>query len=150
MQLTDGVYGLELDVAFAGRELTIRPVAVRTPRGVVLLDVGLPGDLDVLREALSAEGLALDDVWAVAATHQDLDHAGCLAAVVDETDAVVFAHEADAPSLEGDRELIKGGDDRPDFDPVTVDVRLAGGETFATAAGPMIEATSVGRSSGMG
>lgn len=148
MELADGVYGLELEAAFAGREITIRPAAVETPRGLLLLDVGLPGGIDDLREALSADGLALEEVWAVAVTHQDLDHAGCLAAVVDATDAVVFAHEADAPYLEGDLPLVKGGEDRPDLAPVTVDVRLVGGETFATAAGPMVAVHTPGHTPG--
>ncbi|SDX96185.1 MBL fold metallo-hydrolase [Halobellus clavatus] len=147
MELTAGVYGLELAVAFAGRELAIRPVAVETPNGLLLLDVGLPGGLDTLREGLTAEGLALEDVWAVALTHQDLDHAGCLAAVVEATDAVVFAHEADAPVLEGEEPPIKGGEDGG-LDPATVDVRLTGGETFATEAGPLTAVHTPGHTPG--
>ncbi|MFB6183121.1 MAG: MBL fold metallo-hydrolase [Haloarculaceae archaeon] len=138
MELTDGVYGLPLAVSLGDREMTLNPVAVETPRGPLLLDVGLPDGTGVLADALDEEGLSLAETWAVVVTHQDLDHAGCLAAVVDRTDAVVFAHEADAPYLEGDRDLVKSSADRPmDLDPTAVDVRLAGGETFRTDAGPM-------------
>ncbi|WP_432508797.1 MBL fold metallo-hydrolase [Halorubrum ezzemoulense] len=60
-----------------------------------------------------------------------------MAAVVDRTGAAVFAHEAEAPYLEGDEELVKSSEERPTaIEPATVDVRLTGGETFATAAGP--------------
>jgi len=41
MQLTDGVYGLPFDVSLGDREMTLDPVAVETPRGLLLLDVGL-------------------------------------------------------------------------------------------------------------
>ena len=57
--------------------------------------------------------------------------------MVDRTGAAVFAHEAEAPYLEGDEELVKSSEERPTvIEPATVDVRLTGGETFATAAGP--------------
>lgn len=49
-----------------------------------------------------------------------------------------MAHEADAPVIERETAPIKASGDRPlDRTPSTVDVRLVGGETFATAAGPM-------------
>jgi len=138
MELTEGVYGLPLDVSLAERDMTLNPVAVETPQGLLLLDTGLPDGVDDLAAALGAEGFALEDTWAVLITHQDLDHAGCLASVVERTDAVVFAHGADAPYLEGEKELVKSSDERPmAIQPTTVDVQLTGGETFATAAGPM-------------
>lgn len=143
------MYGLPLDVSLGDREMTLNPVAVETPRGLLLLDVGLPDGIDDLDAALDAEGLALEDTWAVVVTHQDLDHAGCLAAVVDRTDAVVFAHRADAPYLEGEKELVKSSDERPmEIEATTVDVQLTGGETFATSAGPMRTVYTPGHSPG--
>jgi len=149
MELTDGVYGLPLDVSLGDREMTLNPVAVETPQGLLLLDVGLPEGLEDLEDGLTSAGLALDDTWAVVITHQDLDHAGCLAEVVERTGAVVFAHEADTPYLEGEKELVKSSDDRPmAIEPTTVDVQLTGGESFATAAGPMQAVYTPGHSPG--
>jgi len=149
MELCDGAYALPVRASIGDRALTLNPVAVETPRGLLLLDVGLPDGVDDLATVLADEGLDLDDTWAVAITHQDLDHAGCLAAVVDRTDAVVFAHEADAPYLEGEVALVKSSDERPmEIEPATVDVRLVGGETFATDAGPMIAVYTPGHSPG--
>jgi glyoxylase-like metal-dependent hydrolase (beta-lactamase superfamily II) len=149
MELTNGVYSLPLDVAIGDRQMTLNPAAVETPRGLLLLDVGLPDGVADLTDALADEELDLDDTWAVVITHQDLDHAGCLAAVIDRTDAIVFAHEADAPYLEGETELVKSSEERPmEIKPTTVDVRLVGGETFATDAGPMRAVYTPGHSPG--
>ncbi|KAB1190592.1 MBL fold metallo-hydrolase [Haloferax sp. MBLA0076] len=138
MELTTGVYGLPLDVSLGDQKITLSPVAVETRHGVLLLDVGLPDGLDDLSAALAENGLEVGDTWAVVVTHHDFDHAGCLAAVVDHTDAVVFTHEDETPYLEGDMEPLKsGGGQSIRLEPTTVDVRLAGGETFATIAGPM-------------
>ncbi|TKX69745.1 MBL fold metallo-hydrolase [Halorubrum sp. SP9] len=149
MELTPGVHGLPLQVSMDDREATFNATAVETPQGLLLIDAGLPDTADVLEAALDDEGLRLDDAWGVLVTHQDPDHAGCLAAVVDRTDAVVFAHETEVPYLEGDRELVKSSAERPlSIDPTTVDVRLTGGETFATAAGPMEVVATPGHSPG--
>ncbi|MFC5368707.1 MBL fold metallo-hydrolase [Salinirubrum litoreum] len=138
MELASGVYGLTVESDFDGRTLEIHPVAVETPRGLLLLDVGLPECVPDLRAALDEEGLSLDDVWAVVVTHQDLDHAGCLAEVIEAVGVVVVTHEDEAPYLEGDRALVKSTDDRPmKLAPVIVDLQVVGGETFATSAGPM-------------
>lgn len=138
MELTIGVHALPIDARLDERELRIHPAAVETPRGPLLLDVGFADGVDDLEAALGEAGLGLDDAWAVVVTHHDLDHAGCLAAVVDRTDALVFAHEAEAPYLEGRDEPIKSSADRPiHIEPTTVDVQLVGGEVFDTVAGPM-------------
>jgi glyoxylase-like metal-dependent hydrolase (beta-lactamase superfamily II) len=114
MELAAGVYGLPLDVSLGDRELTLNPVAVEPPRGLLLPDVGLPDGLEDLAAALDGEGLALEDTWVVV-IHQDLDHAGRLAAVVDRTEAVVVTHEAAAPYLEEENALVKPTDgDRGD------------------------------------
>lgn len=145
MQLTDGVHGIPITAQLGDRELTLNPVAVETPQGLLLVDVGLPGGLPDLADSLESAGLALSETWAVVLTHKDLDHVGCLAAVVDRTDATVIAHEADAPVIEGET-APENGD--PDHTPTTVDIRLVGGETFATAAGPLRAVHTPGHSPG--
>jgi glyoxylase-like metal-dependent hydrolase (beta-lactamase superfamily II) len=134
-ELTDSVYALTQTLETDEGTRAFHPAAVETPRGVVLLDVGLPGQADALADELDAAGFSWEDVWAVLVTHQDGDHAGALATVVEETDAVVFAHETCAPYVDGRQEPIKGEGDR--YPPVPVDVELVGGETVRTNAGPM-------------
>jgi len=134
-ELTDSVYVLTQTLETDEGTRAFHPAAVETPRGVVLLDVGLPGQADAIAEELDAAGFDWGDIWAVLVTHQDGDHAGALATVVEETDAVVFAHETCAPYVDGRKEPIKGDGDR--YPPVPVDVELVDGETFRTNAGPM-------------
>jgi len=135
-ELAAGVYALTQTIETDEGERAFHPAAVETDRGLVLLDVGLPGQADALADELDAAGFDWSDVWAVVVTHQDGDHAGALATVVDETDAVVFAHETCARYVDGREDPIKGdGDDR--YPPVPVDVELVDGERFRTEAGPM-------------
>ncbi|MFC6723643.1 MBL fold metallo-hydrolase [Halobium palmae] len=149
MELVDGVYGLRIGATLGGNRTTISPVAVETSRGLLLVDVGLPGGVDELEAALDAEGLDLGDAWAVLVTHQDLDHAGCLATVVERTDAAVFTHEVAAAYVEGRTELVKSTEERPmEPKPTPVDVRLVGGESFATRAGPMNVVATPGHAPG--
>ena len=134
-QLTDGVYALTQTLETDEGSRAFHPAAVETDRGLVLLDVGLPGQADALADELADAGFDWSDVWAVLLTHQDGDHAGALATVVDETDAVVFAHETCARYVDGREDPIKGEGER--YPPVPVDVELVDGERFRTAAGPM-------------
>jgi len=134
-ELADGVYAFteELDTETGTR--AFHPSAVETGRGLVLLDAGLGGRADALGDELATAGFDWADVWAVLLTHQDGDHAGALATVVERTDAVVFAHPDCAPYVDGRRDPIKGEGER--YPPVPVDVEIPDGATFATTAGPM-------------
>lgn len=134
-ELTDGVYRFTETIETDEGERAFRPSAVETDRGLLLLDVGLPGQAEALGEEIAAAGFEWADVWAVLLTHHDGDHAGALASVREKTDAVVFAHEGCAPYVDGREEPIKGDGDR--YPPVPVDVELVGEERFRTAAGPM-------------
>ncbi len=134
-EIVPGVYELPLTLDRGDRELTIHPAAVETDRGVVLVDVGFPGQADAIDAHLADANLGLDDVIAVAVTHQDGDHVAGLRDVVDRTDATVYAHRETAPYLDGREDPIKGGDDR--YPPVDVDVQVVDGVGFRTAAGEM-------------
>jgi len=138
MRLADHAYAFPLTFEMMGREMTINPAGVETDDDLLLFDAGMTGGIDDLAAALAEHDFAVADVEAVVVTHQDVDHAGCLADVVAESDATVYAHEADAPYVEGERELIKSSEERPmSYEGVPVDVQLVGGETFRTAAGPL-------------
>lgn len=135
MRLADGVYALEQTVAHGDREVTINPAAVETDRGILLLDVGYPRELDQLANGLADIGHGLSDVWGVLVTHQDGDHAGALADLADRVGPVVFAHEETAPYVDGRKDPIKSDGER--YPAVDVHVELQDGVRFRTRAGPM-------------
>lgn len=135
-QLADGIYEFPQTLSHGDREVTIHPAAVETERGLLLVDVGYPDAVDQLEGNLSEAGFGWGDVWAALLTHQDGDHAGAIADVVERTDALVLAHEKCAPYVDGRFDPIKGdGDDR--YPPAPVDVELTGGVRLRTAAGPL-------------
>lgn len=152
MSLPDQVYDLALPFERDGTEQVFHPSAIETPRGLLLIDVGLPGQLDALRDALDDAEWGLNDVSAVFLTHQDPDHAGGLAAVLDAIEGEtggrppVYAHVEAAPYVDGSQELIKGQGDR--YQPVPIDVAVTDGTTFRTDAGPMRVVHTPGHSPG--
>ena len=127
------VHALPLSFERDDRELVLNPVAVETPRGLVLVDAGLPGAAEQLSVHLDDAGFEWDDVWAVLLTHHDGDHVGALPDVLDRTDAVVFAPREETPYVDGREDPLKGGESVG----VPVDVQLDGGAAFRTEAGPM-------------
>ncbi|SHH69684.1 MBL fold metallo-hydrolase [Halobaculum gomorrense] len=138
MELADGVYALELTMERDDGTAAFHPTAVETPKGLLLVDAGLPGQTDQLADALADHGLDLAGVWAVVLTHHDGDHAGGLAAVCERAaDPVVYAHEAAVPYVDGREFPVKSDPDGDRYEPVPVDVELRDGVTFRTDAGPM-------------
>ena len=131
----DGVKCISFDTTYFGESVTYCPTIVDSPQGAVLFDVGGPSDTDVLEAAINAAGYEFSDICKVVVTHHDLDHAGCLADVVTETDAEVVAHHKAVPYLNGDRVGIKRRD--TPMVGTDVDIELTGGERFLTDAGPL-------------
>lgn len=136
MALADGVYAFPQSFEREESVTEIVPSAVATPKGVILIDVGFPGQTDTIESHLADAGYGWDDVSAVLITHHDGDHAGGLAEVVERTDAVVYAHPKCAPYVDGREDTIKSpaGERYP---PVPVDVEVVDGVSFRTGAGPM-------------
>jgi glyoxylase-like metal-dependent hydrolase (beta-lactamase superfamily II) len=114
---------------------TINPGAVETDRGLLLIDAGFPGEIDQVEANLDDAGFDFADVWGVVLTHQDPDHAGGLADVVERADPVVFAHPTCAPYVDGREFPVKLADERYPAAPVHVEVTE--GTRFDTQAGPM-------------
>lgn len=132
MHLAPGVHDLTLSFDRGDDEMTIHPAVVESPRGLILVDVGL--DFDVIRDGFAEHDLELDDVQTVVITHQDGDHVAALSALLDTVDVTVAAHREATPYIDGRSDLVKG--DRR-WEPVDVDLELCEGVRFRTAAGPM-------------
>lgn len=146
MQLADGVYGFPVDIERGDSVQTYHPSGVETEDGLLLVDTGIQGSLEPLADAMAADGFDLEDVAAVVLTHHDGDHAGCLAELLAATDAVVYAHPAETPYVDGRAHPIKSSGER--YPPVPVDVNVVDGVSFRTAAGPLRVVETPGHSPG--
>lgn len=132
MNLPDSVHTFPLTFEQGDREVTIHPGGIETERGLLLLDVGPAETLDQLRERLDAAGFAPADVSTVLVTHHDWDHAAGLAAFQETADAVVLAHELEAPAVDG-RSDTRGAERYP---PARVDMEFDASAIVNTDAGP--------------
>lgn len=127
MEIIDGIYGLPQTLELDEMKEKIYPVAIEKDEGLILIDAGLPGNLETVKENLDEIGYSLEDVESLILTHQDFDHVGCAKKIIDETEATVYCHKKDAPAVDGKEEPIKGDERYPAVD---VDVELNGGEVF--------------------
>lgn len=82
------------------------PVLIWEDGQVVLIDTGLPGQMQLFRAAIGEAGFAPEQVGTVMLTHQDMDHIGCARAFA-ELGAQIWAHEAEAPYIAGAQTPVK-------------------------------------------
>lgn len=99
---------------------------IATPAGLVLLDVGLPGNAPLVEANIVKLGFKLSDVKYLLSSHAHFDHAGGLARLKADTGAKLVASEGDVYALE--KGVYPGFEERTafSFPPVKVDVVLAG------------------------
>ena len=84
----------------------IYPVLTWDDNELVLIDAGLPGQIEMIKEAVRQAGFDLEKVTKVIITHQDMDHIGC-AKILAEMGAKILAHEAEAPYIQGDKTPVR-------------------------------------------
>ncbi|MEC1262459.1 MBL fold metallo-hydrolase [Bacillus swezeyi] len=109
MRLSDGLEMLELGSEAFGHKIVLNPVLVWDEEDAVLIDTGMPGQLDQILKGLSGTGISLGMLKAVVLTHQDIDHIGNLPDLLQEADgrAKSYAHKLEKPYIEGERPLLK-------------------------------------------
>ncbi|MFB6130110.1 MAG: MBL fold metallo-hydrolase [Salinigranum sp.] len=134
MKVAEDVFCFPVELERGGADLVVNPAGIETDGGLILLDTGIPGSLADLEASMAADGFGIDDVELLLLTHQDGDHAGAAAELVERTGATVFAHGRDAPAITGEAQPLKTRGER--YPPIAVDVELQGGEVFDTSAGP--------------
>ncbi len=92
-EIADGVYRIPARAA--------NTYLVEAPRGLVLVDTGLPGSDKKILRALERIGKKPADVRLVLLTHRHLDHIGSAAAMKKATAATIASHPFEKPYVAG-------------------------------------------------
>ncbi|PEC22610.1 MBL fold metallo-hydrolase [Bacillus sp. AFS018417] len=110
MRIDKGLAMLELKIQGFG----LNPTLIWDDEMAVLVDTGMPGQLEQIRLAMSKVGVPFDKLKVVILTHQDLDHIGSLPEILNHSnnDIEVYAHVFDKPYIEGTLPLINTDPDR--------------------------------------
>lgn len=101
-----GVKVLKCDVRIGEHTNTIYPVLLIDNDDMILVDTGYPGQLDVMESEIKKYGLTAKQITKVIITHQDIDHIGC-AKELSNMGAKIYAHEIEAPYIQGDKTPVK-------------------------------------------
>ncbi|OAS16305.1 MBL fold metallo-hydrolase [Paenibacillus oryzisoli] len=109
MQISEGLYGVELSVQLMGRTNVIYPALFVDEQGALLIDTGYPGTLPLLHKSIDTLGIDATTLDSVILTHQDIDHIGGLPSLLQDSSRPleVFASELEKPYIQGDKMLIK-------------------------------------------
>jgi metallo-beta-lactamase class B len=121
---------------------------IRTPKGAILLDGGMPENAPLIEANLKALGVPLSDVKVLLNSHAHFDHAGGLARLRADTGARLVVGAGDKAALEAGN--YPGAEDRRDLDfpPVKVDRTVRDGETVALGGVVLTAHAEPGHSAG--
>lgn len=104
MRICNGIAILDLDI----QGFRLNPTLLWDDEVAVLIDTGMPGQLEQIQQAMNKLGVEFERLKAVILTHQDLDHIGSLPELVAYAPSIeVYAHKLDKPYIEGTLPLIK-------------------------------------------
>ncbi|MGZ9584875.1 MBL fold metallo-hydrolase [Paenibacillus marinisediminis] len=105
MNIADGVAMLELNI----QGFILNPTLIWDEDTAILMDTGMPGQAEAIREAMNKAGVPYERLKAVILTHQDIDHIGSIQEIVQGSNQhiAVYAHEMDKPYIEGTLPLLK-------------------------------------------
>ncbi|MGW5890040.1 MBL fold metallo-hydrolase [Priestia megaterium] len=88
---------IQLTARAFNQDITLNPTLVWNNEEVILIDTGMPDQIDQLKEALNKLNMSIEQLKVILLTHQDLDHIGCAADIRNNSDKniIVYAHEGD-------------------------------------------------------
>jgi metallo-beta-lactamase class B len=99
-----------------------------TPKGDILLDVGVPANAEMVEQHIEKLGFKLSDIKILLNSHSHFDHAGGIAKLKTDTGATVMVSEGDKYAVE--KGVYPGSENRKnlDFPGVKVDKVVADGD----------------------
>ena len=109
MKVADGIEMLEVEMKMMGGKRVNNPTLIYDDKHLVLVDVGMPGQVEAIKAAVEKAGFQFSSIDTVIFTHQDIDHIG---GIQDLLEAVgkpveIYAHVDEKPYIEGDKEPVK-------------------------------------------
>lgn len=109
MKIANGLEVLEIRGSMFGTIGVFHPTLIWDDSEVVLIDTGLPGQSELIREAFEKAGVSFDSISKIIITHQDMDHIGGLSSIVKQAPlkVTVFSHEMEKPYIQGELTPLK-------------------------------------------
>lgn len=102
IKLNEHVYVLPIATVRDGQtNLFNLSLLVDAAQGATLVDSGLPSHYEAISSALVAAGTTASALRRIILTHQDIDHVGALAELVQASGAQVLASTVEAPFIDG-------------------------------------------------
>jgi glyoxylase-like metal-dependent hydrolase (beta-lactamase superfamily II) len=134
MMASSGIKAVKLEMSAGANTFAVHAALLWDEQDVILVDTGIPGQLELIRHTLAQEGVPFEKLTKIIITHQDLDHLGSLPDLIEASEGriSVFAHELTKPYILGEVPLIKRGVKVP---PSKVDVTLQDGDLLPYCGG---------------
>ena len=108
---------LEIKSSFGGSNRSMFPVVLIDGNEMVLVDTGIPGQIDLFIEEAKNKGIDLNNLTKIVITHHDIDHIGSLAEMKRTFKNVkVLASKIEADYISGKKESIRLELSRKNFD----------------------------------
>jgi glyoxylase-like metal-dependent hydrolase (beta-lactamase superfamily II) len=109
MKIAEGLEIIELYATSMGPVSVFRPVLIWDEDTVILVDTGVPGQIQNIRAEMEKAGVPFERLNKVIITHHDLDHIGSLSSVVKESNhrVEVLSHVGERPYIQGEKMPIK-------------------------------------------
>ncbi|WP_042166934.1 MBL fold metallo-hydrolase [Paenibacillus gorillae] len=114
MKIANGVEMLEIHVMSPRGPMVLNPTLIYDGNSAILVDAGMPGQSQLIVEAMSKAGVAPSQLQAIILTHQDLDHIGGAPEIIQAAgkSLPIYAHKLDQPYMEGKLPLVKANPER--------------------------------------
>jgi len=106
MKIAENIEMIKLSMNVMERERIIYPTLIWDNDNVILIDTGIPSNLETIKNQMETAGVSFARLNIIIATQQDIDHiAGIKGILFEKPEVMVLAHEADKPYIQGDKKV---------------------------------------------
>ena len=95
-------------IRYDNEKASYHPVILKSDKDMVLVDCGMPGSLQGIKESAMAQNVNIDNLTKVVITHQDIDHTGSLAELKRAFPSIqIISDVKEIPYINGEKERVK-------------------------------------------